>query len=180
MQNINFSPFPILTTERLTLRQLSVDDQQDILTLRSDPEINKYLDRAPSKTLDDALSFINMINDFIQRNKSIYWVISFKDSKKVMGTICLFDFSKENNSCEIGYELMPKFQGQGIMKEATAAVIDYAFHTLQVQKIIAFTHNENLNSTKLLTKFNFSRTKEADKESPRYSIFTLASSLENS
>jgi uncharacterized glyoxalase superfamily protein PhnB len=38
MVNRYFSPFPILTTERLTLRQLSTDDQQDIFALRSDTD----------------------------------------------------------------------------------------------------------------------------------------------
>ena len=43
MTKRNFTPFPILATERLTLRQLSIDDQQNIFALRSDKEINKYL-----------------------------------------------------------------------------------------------------------------------------------------
>ncbi|RZK12463.1 MAG: N-acetyltransferase, partial [Flavobacterium sp.] len=45
MANSNSTSFPILTTERLTIRQLSIDDQHDIFALRSDTEINKYLDR---------------------------------------------------------------------------------------------------------------------------------------
>jgi ribosomal-protein-alanine N-acetyltransferase len=53
--------FPILTTERLTLRQLSENDSIEILQLRSKLEINKFLDRKPSKTLEDALSFIKSI-----------------------------------------------------------------------------------------------------------------------
>ena len=77
MVNRNFSPFPVLTTERLTLRQLSIDDQQDIFALRSDTEINKYLDREPSKTIEDAINFIGKINDNIQKNKSIYWEILY-------------------------------------------------------------------------------------------------------
>lgn len=173
MINRNFTPFPILTTERLTLRQLSIDDQQDIFALRSDTEINKYLGREPSKTIEDAINFIKKINDNIKNNNCIYWVISLTRTKTFVGTICLFDFSNEKNSCEIGYELLTKFQGQGIMKEATEVVIDYAFQTLQFQKIVAFTHNENQNSTKLLTKFNFLQSKEVDEENPDFSIFTL-------
>ncbi|MBB2147224.1 GNAT family N-acetyltransferase [Pedobacter sp. LMG 31464] len=173
MINRNFTPFPILTTERLTLRELSTDDQQDIFALRSDAEINKYLGRAPSKTIEDAINFINSVNDNIKNNNSIYWAISLTSTKTFVGTICLFDFSNEQNSCEIGYELITKFQGQGIMKEAIEAVIDYAFQTLQFQKIVAFTHNENQGSTKLLTKFNFLPSKDADKENPDLTIFTL-------
>jgi ribosomal-protein-alanine N-acetyltransferase len=174
MANRNFAPFPILTTERLTLRQLSTDDQQNIFTLRSDTEINKYLDREPSKTIEDAINFINKVNDNIKKNNSIYWVITLTKTKTFVGTICLFNFSDEKNSCEIGYELMTKFQSQGIMKEAAEEVIAYSFQTLQFQKIVAFTHNENQHSTKLLTKFNFLQSLETNKENPDYNIFTLA------
>lgn len=173
MANRNFSPFPILTTERLTLRRLSTDDGQNIFALRSDPAINKYLGRAPSKTIEDATNFINQINDNIQKNNSIYWVITLTETKTFAGTICLFDFSDEKNSCEIGYELMTKFQNQGIMKEALKEVIAYAFNTVQFQKIAAFTHHENQQSSKLLKKFNFTQSLETNEENPDYNIFTL-------
>ena len=173
MTDVNFAPFPILTTKSLTLRQPTTDDQRGILALRSDPEINKYLGRQPSKTIEDAINFINKVNDNTERNNSIYWVITFTKTEEFVGTICLFDFSKEKNSCEIGYELMTKFQGQGIMKEATKKIIDYAFQTMHFQKIVACTHNDNQNSTKLLEKFDFKKSVEADNENPDLNIFTL-------
>jgi len=176
MTNRNFTPFPILTTERLTLRQLSIADQQNIFALRSDKEINKYLDRQASKSIEDAVNFINKVNDNIKKNNSIYWVITLTKTKTFVGTICLFDFSNEKSSCEIGYELMTKFQRQGIMKEAAEKVIDYAFQALQFQKIVAFTHNANRNSAKLLTKFNFKKSIEVNIENPDFSIFTLTHS----
>lgn len=179
MVNRSFTPFPILTTERLTLRQLSTDDGQNIFALRSDTEINKYLDRQASKTIEDAINFINKINDSIKKNDSIYWAITLTNSKIFVGTICLFDFSNEKNKCEIGYELLTNFQGQGIMKEAIRKVIDYAFQTMQLKKIEAFTHNGNQSSTKLLTKFDFKKSIETDKENPEYNIFILTNSLES-
>jgi ribosomal-protein-alanine N-acetyltransferase len=174
MADINFTPFPILTTEKLTLRQLSIDDKQNIFALRSDTQVNKYLDREPSKTIDDAIHFIKKINDNIENNNSIYWVISLTSTKTFVGTICLFDFSNEKESCEIGYELITKFQGQGLMKEATQVVIDYVFQILKFKKILAFTHYENLNSTNLLLKLNFVKSLETDKEDSNLTIFTLA------
>lgn len=174
MLKTNFTPFPIMTTDRLTLRQLSIDDQQSIFALRSDAAINKYLGRQPSKTIEDAIGFINMINDNIKKNNSIYWAITLTQTKTFVGTICLFDFLIEKKRCEIGYELMTKFQGQGIMKEATKKVIDYAFQVLKFQEIVAFTHNDNQNSTKLLAKFNFIKSIVADKENPDFNIFTLS------
>ena len=65
MLEITFIPFPTLTNERLILRQLSINDQQDVFSLRSDAEINKYLDREPSKNIEDALTFIGKIKPSI-------------------------------------------------------------------------------------------------------------------
>ena len=176
MVNKSFTPFPILTTERLTLRQLSTDDGQSIFALRSDPEINKYLDRQASKTMEDAISFIKKINDNIEKNISIYWAITLTNSQIFVGTICLFDFSDEKNKCEIGYELLTDFQGQGIMKEAAEKVTGYAFQTMRLQKIEALTHIRNRNSIRFLTKSGFKKSIETDNEIPDHNIFTLTNS----
>src|SRR5262245_59632932 len=146
MLNRTFAPFPILRTERLTLRQLLITDEQEIFTLRSDNEINKFLDRQMSKSIDDARNFINKVNENINKNDSLYWAITLSDKNILVGTICLFSFSDENDKCEIGYELLTNFQGQGIMKEAVEKVIDHAFNTIKVQKIEALFHRDNLSS----------------------------------
>lgn len=173
MTNLNFANFPILTTERLTLRKLSSKDKQDIFALRTDPEINKYLDRQPCNTTEEAINFINKVNENIEKNIALYWAITLTDSKTFVGTICLFDFSSEKSSCEFGYELMTKFQGQGIMKEAVQVVIDFVFQSLRFKNLFAVTHCDNLNSTKLLAKFNFVKSIEPDKENPNLNMFTL-------
>ena len=168
-----FTPFPILTTERLTLRQPVINDDQEIFTLRSDSEINKYLDRQPSHTIDDARNFVNKINENIYKNESLYWAITLSDKDILVGTICLFSFSDDSDKCEIGFELLTNFQGQGIMKEAIAKVIDYAFQQMYFQKIEAFTHKENQSSIKLLENVNFKKSSTPDKENSNYIIFNL-------
>jgi len=176
MLNRTFTPFPILTTERLTLRQLLINDEQEIFTLRSDREINKYLDRQLSNTIDDARNFINKINENINKNDSIYWAITFSDRKILVGTICLFGFSDEHDSCEIGYELLTNFQGQGVMKEAAEKVIDYAFNTIKIKKIEAFFHRDNQGSIKLLEKLSFRNSNEPDKTNPDLISYHLTNS----
>ena len=179
MLNRSFAPFPIFTTKRLTLRQLVIKDEQEIFTLRSDSEINKYLDRQVSNTIDDARDFINKINENINKNESLYWAITLGDRNILVGTICLFSFSDENSTCEIGYELLTNFQGQGIMKEAAEKVIDYAFNTIKVQKIEAIFHRDNQRSINLLEKFLFSNSNEPDKSNPELICYNLKRSLNN-
>jgi ribosomal-protein-alanine N-acetyltransferase len=50
-----FTPFPVLKTERLTLRQLSVNDDKEVFALRSDKQVNKYIDRNPTNTIERLL-----------------------------------------------------------------------------------------------------------------------------
>jgi [ribosomal protein S5]-alanine N-acetyltransferase len=170
---MNTATFPILTTEKLTIRRLSIDDCQGIFDLRSDPKINKFLDRQLCKTSEDAKNFINNVNQNIEKGGTYYWAISLSETKQLVGTICLYDFSNEKNSCEIGYELITKFQGQGIMQEAAQAVIEYVFQILKIKKILACTHYENLSSVNLLLKLNFLKPIQTDKENPNLIIFSL-------
>ena len=179
MLSRTFTPFPILTTERLTLRQLVSNDEQEIFTLRSDNEINKYLDRQLSNTIEDAKNFINKGNENINKNDSLYWGITLSDKDILVGTICLFGFSDENYKCEIGYELLTSFQGQGIMKEAVEKVIDYALNTIKVKKIEAFLHRDNQSSIKLLEKFSFRNSNEPDKTNPDLICYHLTNSIDN-
>ena len=177
MLNRTFTPFPILKTERLTLRQLVIADEQEIFILRSDPEINKYLDRQASNTIDDARNFINMVNENINKNDSLYWAITLSDRNIFAGTICLFGFSDENNKCEIGYELLTNRQGQGIMKEAAEKVIDYAFNTIKVQNIEALLHRDNYRSIKLLERLSFRNSNEPDSTNPELICYNLANPI---
>ncbi len=166
MLHRTFIPFPVLKTERLTLRQLVIHDEQEIFSLRSDTDINKYLDRHIAHTIDDAREFIKSVHQHIRTNDALYWAITFSDKNILVGTICLFSFSEENETCEIGYELLTNFQGQGIMSEAVEKVIDYAFNTIKIQKIDAFFHRDNQDSIKLLKKFSFRDSNESDKTDP--------------
>jgi ribosomal-protein-alanine N-acetyltransferase len=157
MEGSNFKPFPVLKTERLTLRQLGSNDDKEIFALRSDDNVNKYLSRKQSKSIDDAKNFIQAINENIQRNDSLYWAITLNSANTLIGTICLFNFSEDHLKVEIGYELLPHFQGQGIMQEAVSKVIHFGFQHVGLNSIEAYTHSENQSSTKLLEKLSFKR-----------------------
>ncbi len=180
MLNKAFSPFPILTTKQLRMRRLAIADEQEIFALRTDPEINKYLNRPSSHSLDDARNFINKVNENIDKNNTLYWAITLTGSDILIGTICLFGFIYESAECEIGYELSPSFQGRGIMTEAAEKVVDYAFHTLKVQKMEACLHRDNQPSIKLLEKLEFIRSKSYEELNPdlvKYYLINLAENL---
>lgn len=162
MLNKIFTPFPLLKTARLTLRQLSLNDDKEIFALRSNKHVNKFLDRKSSETIEDARSFIQKISEKVKKNESIYWAITLNNIDKLAGTICYFNFSDENEKAEIGYELLPGFQGKGIMQEATGKVIDYGLQTIKLKIIEAHTHIENKSSVRLLEKYYFKKQEKSD------------------
>ncbi|MEJ7679888.1 MAG: hypothetical protein WKG06_18925 [Segetibacter sp.] len=63
MMTLNFTPFPVITTDRLVLRQVNKSDVNEIFILRSDQRVLKFLDRAPAKSTEEAFTFIEKIND---------------------------------------------------------------------------------------------------------------------
>lgn len=169
MEHRNLKSFPFLTTQRLNLRQLSDSDVNEIFLLRSDIFINKYLDRQPSKTLKDAWQFIQKIKN----NSLSYWAITQKGNEKLVGTICLFDVSEELKKCEIGYELLPEYQGKGIMREAAIKIIEYAMQTFGLKTIDAYTHKDNQSSTNLLKELKFKSTDNVDETNSNLILFRL-------
>ena len=165
------SLFPILKTQRLILRPLSESDANEIFTLRSDEKINRYVDRQQSKTLDEALDFIKIISTKTQESNLKYWAITIKGHDTLIGTICLFDESQDLKKCEIGFELLNEFQGQGIMVEAANSVIEYGLQTLGFDAIKAHTHKENQKSIALLHKLNFNLTRLTLDSEPNLVVF---------
>lgn len=170
--NKNLQAFPILITERFTLRKLSKNDSEEILQLRSDTEINKFLDRKPSKTLEDALNFINSIIEN-ESDELFYWAITQTGEDKLIGTICLFEFLDDLKKCEIGYELLTEYHGQGIMIEVVRKVLEYAIKTHGLKTIDAQTHKDNQSSTKLLQKLNFKKLDDIVENNPNLILFRL-------
>ena len=168
---MNFKPFPELKSKRLYLRNIKESDCEAILFLRSDKTINKFIERPENrktKNISDAINFIKELNEYLDNNKSIAWGITLKNDPNIIGTICLWNFSQNNKTAEVGYDLDPKFQKMGIMSEALKMIIDFGFKELKLDKIEAFTHNENENSKHLLKKNGFhimENRKDLDNES---------------
>lgn len=171
---MNLKNFPELETERLILRRLLESDWKSISYLRSDVIVNEFVKRAKADSKEKALNFIKEINEKFEKNLILYWSISLKNDQKMIGSICLWNFSEDKKTAEMGYDLNPEFQNKGIMNESMLKVLDYGFHQLTLKKIEAFTHKQNKNSISLLIKNNFELNKtRSDKNNLENIIFEI-------
>ena len=172
--NNNLKEVPLLSSERLGLRKIQVQDANEIYFLRSNPEVNKFILRTPTKNIEEAKSFIvDRLNDFKTR-KVFFWAITLKDNPQLIGSICLWNFNEDKTIAEVGYDLHPDFQKKGIMNESLQLVLNFGFKQLQLITIEAFTHKENMGSIQLLKRNHFKlETNRIDEGFPHNIIFSL-------
>jgi ribosomal-protein-alanine N-acetyltransferase len=69
--NLNFTLFPVLETERLTLRKMNLENATAIFGLRTNKEINEFIDREKLNNLSESRAFINLIPNLALNNKGI-------------------------------------------------------------------------------------------------------------
>ena len=155
MLEINFHPFKNLETERLLLRRVSDSDVAEILELRGSSETMQFIPRPILKTKEEALTHFKMIEDKIENNQSINWAITLKGQPKLIGIIGHYRIQPENHRCEIGYMILPQYNGKGIVTEAIKVVLEYGFEDLQMHSIEAVIDPENLASERVLQKNGF-------------------------
>lgn len=146
---------PILTTDRLILRGLDSTDAEALVRLRSDDEVNTYLDRPSTTTYEAVEVFIKTIQESVKRETSYYWAIISKNDSDLIGTVCYWNINVAEAKAELGYELLPMYHRKGMMTEALRSVISYGFETLKWQSITAFSRHDNIASRFLLEKVGF-------------------------
>ena len=157
MLELNFRPFPTLTTERLILREVSKNDVSDLFLLRSSVKAMQYIDRPIAKSEQEIKSFIKLIRKNTKNNETICWAITMKDAPALFGTISFHRIEKENYRAELGYMLLPDYWNKGIISEAIEKVIAYGFNSMNLHSIEANINPNNSVSRKVLEKFKFKK-----------------------
>lgn len=155
MLTINFHPYKNLESERLLLRRVTNDDVNEVLQLRGNPVTMRFVPRPILKTTDEALAHIKLIEDKIVANEGINWAITIKGNPKLIGIIGHYRIFPENYRCEIGYMILPEYNGKGITTEAVKLALQYGFDELQMHSIEAIIDPENIASEHVLLKNGF-------------------------
>ncbi len=157
MLELNFDPFPVLTTERLILRQMTAADANEVFFFRSDDVVMKYIGRPKAQSVDEAVKWLEMVNDNLVRNDGICWAVTLKDDPTMIGNISFWRMEKEHFRAETGYVLHPEHYGKGIMSEAMQAILQYGFNVMKLHSVEANIDPENTASKNLLERNGFIR-----------------------
>lgn len=152
-----FESFPVLQTKNLILREITLEDAENIFNIYSDPVAMKYFGKVPYNNFEQANEMINkVITNFRERN-GIRWAITFNHSNELIGTGGFWRLVKDHFRAEIGYDLSVQHWRKGVMNEALTSIINYGFNELNLHTIEANVDPENIASIKLLEKLQFKK-----------------------
>lgn len=155
MLEVNFNPFPILKTERLTLRQPGESDKHEMFALRSNPTLMHFVPRPLAQNVEDAAILIALINENLSKNEAINFAITITGEDKLIGMCGYHRMQKEHFRAEIGYMLHGDYHEKKVMEEAINAVVQFGFNDLKLHSIEAVISPENIASIKLIEKCGF-------------------------
>lgn len=157
MITINFDPFPVLETERLTLRKPEMKDVPELFVYRSDREYMRFIPHRFVTTIEQVEGHINLMHSLLDKNEGINWAITKKGDDTILGLVGYVRFNNAHHRAEIGYMLHTPYHGTGIMKEAAERVIKYGFEDLKLHSIEAVVNHDNIPSKRLLEKMGFTK-----------------------
>lgn len=151
MEN-RFWTMPVLETERLQLRRLTLQDAHDVFSYASDPEVTKYLMWPPHESIDDSLTFIASAIDLYKKRQPGPWGIVLKETRMIIGTCDYIHWWPGHKRAEIGYALSQQYWGRGLMTEAVREMIAYGFREKGLNRIQAMCEIPNIGSARVMEK----------------------------
>ena len=149
-----------LETNRLLLRPLELSDANSMFEMDKNPEVHKYLWQNPTKTIDENIKVIEMVQKQYNENNIGRFATILKESNEFIGWtgIKFVNDHIENgntNFYDYGYRLNEKFWNKGYATEASIAWLEYGFNTMRIDVMNAYTHFENGASNHILQKVGF-------------------------
>ena len=149
--------FPVLTTERLVLRETADHDVEAVFAMESDPVAMRYWSRPPMRDLSEARESVERVKTYFPAREGLRWSIVRSPDDRMLGHVSLFNFSEQSGRADIGYGLAREHWKQGIMHEALTAVIDYAFGPMALRRLEADIDPRNHASVRALERLGFAR-----------------------
>ncbi len=149
--------FPRLRTPRLVLRELTAADAPALYAIHADGDAMRWYGADPMTAPAQAARLIETFTAWRIAGTGWRWGIERRADGVLVGSCGLFRWSRPWRSCTIGYELARDARGQGLMREALAAVLEHGFDVMALNRVEARVHPENARSLAVLAGLGFAR-----------------------
>ncbi|MDF2588508.1 MAG: acetyltransferase family [Anaerocolumna sp.] len=149
---------PILNTDNLILRPITVNDISDLEEWLPDSELYTYWGRSANKNeLEPKLRFDDPRPNIKRKpNPDFVWGIVLKSNMKVIGEIYVINI-ENNRMAKVAYRVSKQYWGKGFTTEALKCVVEFSFEETELQKLWTDVDTRNIASCRVLEKCGFMR-----------------------
>ncbi len=141
-----------LETERLTLREIRVDDDEFMLELLTEPSFLHFIGDKGVRTIEETRQYIidGPVDSYRRHGLGMY-IVELKASGTPIGMAGLVKRDTLED-VDVGFAFLPEYWSQGYAYESTCAVMKFARGELGLERIVAITASDNVSSIRLLEK----------------------------
>jgi len=150
-------PTPTLHTDRLQLRPFSTTDADALYALHSNAHVLRYWDSPPWTEPERAERFIAACRQLADEGTGARLAIDRASDGAFLGWCGLTRWNPDYRSASLGYCLGEAAWGQGYATEAAYAVLQWAYDTLDLNRVQAEADTRNVASARVLEKLGFVR-----------------------
>lgn len=150
-------PAPTLRTARLLLRPFTPADTDAIFALQSNAHVLRYWDSPPWTERARAERFVAVCRQMEAEGTGARLAIERAADAAFIGWCCMMNWNPDYRSATMGYCLSDAAWGQGFATEAAGALLQWAFDTLDLNRMQAETDTRNAASARVLEKLGFTR-----------------------
>ncbi|MCW1967985.1 MAG: GNAT family N-acetyltransferase [Anaerolineae bacterium] len=148
---------PTLYTPRLQLRPFTESDTDLIFALLSNPRVLRYWDAPPWRERSRADRFIVRCRQMAEEGSGVRLVIAKRIDGAFIGWFSLLNWNPDYRSAMLGYCLDEPAWGHGYATEAADVLLQWAFNTLDLNRVESEADTRNAASDRVLTKLGFLR-----------------------
>lgn len=154
-------PWTVIETDRCFLREMTMEDLDDLYRLYQEPEITKYMEglyEDREKEEEYTKAYINNMYRFYGYGM---WLVIEKQTGKVIGRAGLNNVDIHGEpALEMGYMIGKNYQNQGYATEVCEGILQYAAEATEFEMINCLIQKENIKSIHVAEKLDFTWKEE--------------------
>lgn len=150
---MNSKPSPLLTTERLLLRNWTEEDITGMVTISANPQVMEYF--PATATEQQTRDFCRRMQEMYVSRKYCYFAVEEILTGEMIGFIglCYQEYEAAFTPCvDIGWRLKPSVWGKGYATEGAKACLEYASDHLKIEEVYSVAVTINKPSIKVMEK----------------------------
>jgi len=149
-----------IETERLILRQFTVNDLEELHAICGQPYILKWMPDW-KVSIEERMEWISWVEDqYVKATKNtarIMLAVTLKSDTKLIGMVGIGNKEEVNNEIEIAFFISEQYSNNGYISEAAQAMTEWTFANLKPNYLMAIVELDNIPSQRVIEKCGFTK-----------------------